>query len=259
MRIGTKRSKCYRIASVNPRSCHWKRFYHQKRSDVVVVFFCRNVMDYLDLRTKTDCLIFDQINSIYQLNDMCRVLIDEKTVVKGVCDKIYKKLKHNDKLSILPPTSFLEFQKHCAYLILKSTLNDIFAEEDKNKTDAPSIDQLRKINREELKSYWLRIDYMTTTEAKNLIKEFILKQCELISKKCYSNTRSDSTDKSCWLCDVDSCYLGIGRLDDPCHNGQSLKHKSTSFVDRFEFGDNCSHVLSKSKSKLDKFINKHRK
>lgn len=218
-------------------------------------------MDCLNLRTKNDCILFNQIAAIYRLNDICRMLknSNNEREVKKVCKSIYDQLISSfdtSESTSLPHCNFLEFQKYCAYQVLKCTLKEIFEHQEEREDEEATVSQMRQINDEELRNYWLKVDYLPLNETKVKLKDLILKQCKIIAKKCYSDTRRfPASDPECWICDINSCYLGLGRLNDPCGNKQDLKHKSTSFVDTSQFNGNCSHLICKPMSEYDSSIN----
>ena len=224
-------------------------------------------MDCLELRTEKDCCIFEQVNLIYRLNDMCRALYGTSYDVLATNDTlkdIYRKLKEKniDLQNQKHTEKYLPFHRYCAYLILLFTLQDIFGDNCVDESNV-SVERMRQLNQEELNSYWLRNDQMSSEQSMDVIKDLITKQCRLISYKCYASTKNYGI--RCWLCDVDASYLGIGRIKDSCNNSKEMFEKtfkrvgdgtSTSFEDTHGFNNNCSHILSSySKGRYDRLIN----
>ena len=201
------------------------------------------------IRTKADCSAFNNICTLQMFNDMCRALCYDKSarddpVLIQDCMKILRKIEAMNLEKKSLPKSYLEYLKFCQYIMLTQTLRDFISG---NKSTVTVLDS-QIINEAEIQDYWSKIDSLSSNQATDLIKKFTLEHCKILAYKCYSSTNQFS----CNDCTIDSVFTCIGRPENLC--GNSSKDKSTSFADRSNNKDICSHYILKSKGIYDDII-----
>lgn len=189
-------------------------------------------MDSILLRTRTDCILFNQICTIYKLNDLCRLL------GKSACLPHVRGLVKRINVSKPPHPTFMLFQKYCAYLTLTKTLNEF---ENDLPHERVALNELLSINGIELNSLWLRLDDMTPQDGMFLILRLLNEHSNLVARKYFRPGETNDIPKnSCWICMNNVAFFGVGRPDDPCNNDEATsRSKSTNFMESC-----CSHLVN---------------
>lgn len=204
-------------------------------------------MEFEELRSHRDCVLFRNIEQILKLNDLCRA--SQPKDVRDVCGtELYEHLLSRPKMCN-KNISFLNFQKHWALIMLKHTITAAF----EGAGNGVSINNTKQLNERELREYWMKIDDLSTEEANHVLGKLIDEQCALTSNKCYNKQFDvESENINCWICRTESPLMGNGRYDDVC--GNNMNQKSTSFIDKNGFNQTCSHISINSCGQYDKKI-----
>lgn len=208
-------------------------------------------MDSIPLRSPTDCRIMTQISDAYELLEeiwFCKPeIVRENAEVREVWARL-KAVRTTEKLTNL---SYMQFNRRLAFNALLLELQRIFEGEKEEEITAETVeDTVTK----ELENYWRVIDELTPERAVCELTALIETYCKLQSRGnlAMSPEKESAGKPPCWLCVIDSAYVGMGRPDNLC--GLSLfderGHKNytncgSSFVNTEGGLGYCNHVSVK--------------
>lgn len=167
--------------------------------------------------------------------------------------KVYANLKSMPPAENITDLSYMQFNRRLAFNSLLLELDRVFELENEEER-LVTVETVRDNVTKELETYWAVIDELTPEIARTKLTELIQTYCDLQSRgRLRMSREKEFTGKSsCYLCVIDSAYIGMGRPDNLC--GLSLHdengHKNytncgSSFTNTEGGLGYCNHVSVK--------------
>lgn len=192
-----------------------------------------------------------QISDAYELLEEIWSCKPETVRENAEVREVWTRLKTTVTTENLVDLSYMQFNRRLAFTALRLELSRIFEDGSREGVTAETVED--KVT-EELEKYWRVIDELTPERAIFELTTLIESHCELQSRgNLAMSPEKESTGKPpCWLCVIDSAYVGMGRPDNLCGLSQfdELGHKNytncgSSFANTEGGLGYCNHVSVK--------------
>lgn len=189
-----------------------------------------------------------QISDAYELLEELWSCKPEIVRENAEVREVWTRLKTTRTTEELTNLSYMQFNRRLAFNALLIEMRRIFEGATRESVTAETVeDTVTK----ELKNYWSVIDEITPERANRELTALIETYCELQSRgKLAMSSEKEFTGKPpCWLCVIDSAYVGMGRPDNLCgisvfdeHGHKNYTNCGSSFVNTEGGLGYCNHV-----------------